>query len=111
MTQKSRICKDMCVYEIRFAGGVEQDLGKLRAYDRRKILDAIEGQLLHRPTTPSRHRKLLVNLVPPWTADPPIWELRVGDHRVFYEVAEEESVVYVRAIRVKRAGKRTEDIR
>ena len=57
-----------------------------------------------------RLRKLLINLVSPWTADPPIWELRVGDHRVFYDVAEEEGVVYVRAIRRKRAGKRTEDI-
>ena len=57
-----------------------------------------------------RLRKLLINLVPPWTADPPIWELRVGDHRVFYDVAEEEGVVCVRAIRRKRAGKRTEDI-
>ena len=105
-----RTCKYMCVYEIRFAAGVEQDLRRLKAYDRRRIVDTIEEQLPHQPTTPSRHRKLLINLVPPWTADPPIWELRVGEHRVFYDVAEEEGVVYIRAIRVKRAGRRTEDI-
>jgi hypothetical protein len=29
---------------------------------------------------------------------------------VFYDVAPEEGVVYVRAIRLKRAGKRMEDI-
>ena len=100
----------MCVYEIRFAAGVEQDLRGLKTYDRRRVLDAIAEQLPSQTTIPSRHRKLLINLVPPWTADPPIWELRVGDHRVFYDVAEEEGVVYVRAIRLKRAGKRTEDI-
>ena len=100
----------MCVYEIRFAEGVEQDLRRIKAYDRRRVLDGIEEQLPHQPTIPSRHRKLLINLVPPWSADPPIWELRVGDHRVFYDVAEEDGVVYVRAVRLKRAGKRTEDI-
>ena len=83
---------------------------RLKAYDRRRALDAIAEQLPYQATIPSRHRKLLINLVPPWTADPQIWELRVGDHRVFYDVAEEEGVVYVRAIRRKRAGKRTEDI-
>jgi len=75
-----------------------------------RILDAIEKPLPHQATTPSRHRKLMVNLVPPWAADLPIWELRVGTHRVFYDVAPEEGIVYVRAIRLKRAGKRTEEI-
>ena len=98
------------MYEIRFAAGVEQDLRRLKAYDRGRILDAIVEQLPYQATTPSRHRKLLVNLVPPWAADPPIWELRVGAYRVFYDVASKEGVVYVRAIRLKRAGKRTEDI-
>ena len=46
----------------------------------------------------------------PWTAEPPIWELRVGDYRVFYDVAPAEQVVYVRAVRRKPAGKTTEDI-
>jgi mRNA-degrading endonuclease RelE of RelBE toxin-antitoxin system len=100
----------MGVYEIRFAAGVEQDLRRLKAYDRGRILDAIEEQLPHQATTPSRHRKLLINLVPPWAAAPPIWELRVGAHRVFYDVAPKEGVVYVRAIRLKRGGKRTEEI-
>ncbi len=100
----------MSVYEIRFAEGVEQDLKGLTAYRRRVILDAIEAQLHAEPTTPTRTRKLLVNLVPPWTAEPPIWELRVGDYRVFYDVSEPDTTVFVRAIRRKRPGKRTEEI-
>lgn len=100
----------MVMYRIRFAKDVEKDLRKLPAYHRRKVLDAIEIHLLDRPTTPTRNRKPLVNLIPPWTAEPPIWELRVGDYRVLYDVSEEERVVYVRAVRRKPRGKTTEEI-
>lgn len=82
----------------------------MTAYHRGKVLEAIGTQLVSEPAIPTRNRKPLVNLIPPWTADPPIWELRVGDYRVFYDVSDEESVVYVRAIRRKPRGIRTEDI-
>ena len=98
----------MC--EIRFSKDVEKDLKKLTAYNRVRVLDQIETQLLKEPTVPTRNRKLLVNLIPPWTATPPIWELRVGEYRVFYDVSAEEAVVYVRAIRGKPPGKTTEEI-
>ncbi|MGB4781205.1 type II toxin-antitoxin system RelE family toxin [Candidatus Methylomirabilis sp.] len=55
-------------------------------------------------------QKMLVNLVPPWDAVPPIWELRVGEYRVFYDVSEEDKTVFVRAIRRKLPGKGTEEI-
>jgi hypothetical protein len=45
----------MCVYEIRFATGVGRDLKRLNAYDRGRILDAIEKQLPYQATIPSRH--------------------------------------------------------
>jgi len=51
-----------------------------------------------------------MNLIPPWDAVPPIWELRVGGYRVFYDVSEEGKTVYVRAIRRKPAARRTEEI-
>ena len=100
----------MFVYEIRFSKDVEKDLKKLTAYNRARVLDQIETQLLKEPTVPTRNRKLLVNLIPSWTATPPIWELRVGEYRLFYDVSEGEAVVYVRAIREKPAGKTTEEI-
>jgi mRNA-degrading endonuclease RelE of RelBE toxin-antitoxin system len=40
----------------------------------------------------------------------PIWELRVGEYRVFYDVSRSESVVYVPAVRKKARGTKTEDI-
>jgi len=100
----------MGVYEIRFAEDVEKDLRKLSAYHRRTVLDTIEIQLHTEPTTETRNRKQLASLVLPWTAEPPIWELRVGEHRVFYDVSEDEHVVYVRAVRKKRPGRTTEEI-
>lgn len=89
---------------------VEEDLKKIRAYHRNQIVDAIEEQLAYTPETPTKNRKLLENLIPPWKSVPPIWELRVGEYRVFYDVTPTESVVYVRAIRRKPRQAKTEDI-
>ena len=104
------ICNHICVYEIRFATDVEDDLKRVRVHDRRRILDSIEVQLSHQPTVATRNRKILVDLTPAWEANPPIWELRVGAYRVFYDVDEDRSEVYVRAVREKPPDQRTEDI-
>lgn len=100
----------MCVYQIRFAEDVEDDLAKIPVYYRNRIMDAVERQRAHTPDTPTRHRKLLSKLIPPWEAVLPVWELRVGDYRVFYDASNEEDVVYVRAVRKKPPGRKTEDI-
>jgi mRNA-degrading endonuclease RelE of RelBE toxin-antitoxin system len=98
------------MYAIRFAVDVTTNLKKLSAYRRKILLEAIETQLSYEPTSPTKNRKLLVNLIPPWEAASLIWELRVGEYRVFYDVSEVEETVYVRAIRRKPPGKRTEEI-
>jgi mRNA-degrading endonuclease RelE of RelBE toxin-antitoxin system len=100
----------MCVFGIRFAEGVEQDLRSIRIYYRNQILDAIEEQLAHEPDTRTRNRKLLENLIPPCQTVAPIWELRAGEYRVLYDLFPTESVVYVRAVRRKPRGTKTEDI-
>lgn len=97
-------------FEIFVAEGVKEDLRALRAYDRRIVLDAIEAQLTHAPTVSTKRRKLLRNLTPPFDAIPPIWQLRVGTFRVFYDVEEVAHRVYVRAIRRKAAHQQTEEI-
>jgi mRNA-degrading endonuclease RelE of RelBE toxin-antitoxin system len=104
------ICEDMCVFAIRFAEGVEEDLRKTRIYYRNGILDGIEEQLAHEPVFRTKNRKLLENLIPPLQTVTPVWELRVGDYRVFYDVFSNRSVVYVRAVRRKPRGTKTEDI-
>jgi mRNA-degrading endonuclease RelE of RelBE toxin-antitoxin system len=98
------------MFRIRSAKGVINDLKRLRIYDRKKIVEAIENQLREEPDKPTRNRKLLVNLIPPWTAELPVWELRVGEYRIFYDVSVEDETVYIRAVRKKPPGKRTEEI-
>lgn len=100
----------IAVYTIEYATGVARDLRHLAAYQRRLILDRIEQQLLHHPEVPTRNRKPLFGLEPPWEHDEPVWELRIGEHRVFYDVDDAEGRVVVRAIRHKPPGKTTEEI-
>jgi len=104
------ICNNTCVYEIEFSRSVEKDLAGFRAFDRARILKAIEEQLSGEPCVETRNRKVLVNLIPPFEAVPPLWELRIGECRVFYDVHDTDGIVYVRAIRRKPPHKMTEEI-
>ena len=98
------------MFQIWFAESVERDLRTIPVYYRNQILDPIEEQLVHEPETATRNRKLLENLNPPWQTVEPIWELRVGEYRMFYDVSLAESIVYVLAVRKKPRGTKTEDI-
>jgi mRNA-degrading endonuclease RelE of RelBE toxin-antitoxin system len=82
-------------YNIEFSEDAERHLSLLTARDRAILLGAIEEQLTHQPTEATRRRKLL-------RANPLArWELRVGDHRVFYNVDEAGELVTLIAIGVK----------
>ena len=98
------------MYKIEYAEGITGDLGKLRAYDRKRILDRLERQLRYELAKKSKNRKPLPGLIPPWEYIEPVWELRVGEYRVFYDVDEESSLVMIRAIRHKPLHKTTEEI-
>jgi len=98
------------MYEIEYAEGVVDDLVDLRVYQRKQILEHIEVQLTHQPTQQTRNKKILVGLIPPWEYVEPVWELRVGEYRVFYDVDEDASIVAIRAIRHKPLHKTTEEI-
>lgn len=98
------------MYRIEFAENVFDDLKQMRAFERRQILDEIDVQLQHEPLKQTRNRKPLVGLSPSWEHVPPIWELRVGEWRVFYDVSSADALVMVRAIRHKPPNRRTEEI-
>ncbi len=98
------------MYEILFSEDVAGDLGRVSANQRARILGRIEVQLRHAPTRQSRNRKILVGLVPPWEHVDPVWELRIGEYRVFYDVDESRSTVIIRAIRRKPPHRTTEEI-
>lgn len=89
------------MFEIRLARGALGDLKRLRGHERARIVAEIERRLANHPRAPSRNRKELTALVPPWEHVAPVWELRVGDHRIFYDVDALARVVVVRAIRHK----------
>jgi mRNA-degrading endonuclease RelE of RelBE toxin-antitoxin system len=98
------------VYEIVYAGGVEDDLRRLSARNRARVLDKMEEQLQHEPTKETRRKKLLVGLKPPWEHENPTRELRVGEYRVFYDVDEGQQRVMIRLIVRKPPHKTTEEI-
>jgi mRNA-degrading endonuclease RelE of RelBE toxin-antitoxin system len=98
------------VYSIRYSPGVEDDLKRIKVFLRRQIIDAIDKQLSHVPTRTTKKRKILHGLIPPFDSDPPVWQLSVGEYRVFYDVDEVETIVYIRAVRHKPPHKTTEDV-
>ena len=97
-------------YTIEYAEGVADDLAVLRASERKRVIDSIEKQLTHEPMRETRNRKMLRGLVPPWEHVEPVWELRIAQFRIFYDVVLATDAVTIRAIRRKPPHKTTEDI-
>jgi hypothetical protein len=52
----------------------------------------------------------LAGLIPPFEAVAPVWQLSVGEHRIFYDVSADAEKVHVRAVRRKPAHRTTEEI-
>lgn len=98
------------MFNIEYGEGVVEDLKGISASKRKRILDKMDEQLLHEPSVETRNKKIIEGLEPPWEHEKPIWELRVGEFRVFYDVNEEEGRVVVRAVRHKPPHKTTEEI-
>ena len=72
-------------YLVTFAPEAEDDFRRLPAYHRAAVRDAINQHLLHEPTRESKSRiKRLREMARPQ------YRLRVGEIRVFYDVAEGE---------------------
>jgi mRNA-degrading endonuclease RelE of RelBE toxin-antitoxin system len=89
----------LTVFTIRFSEDAERHLKGFSAREQRIITDAIEEQLTHQPTVPTRNRKQL-------RPNPlSTWELRVQQFRVLYSVDAEIVTVYVVAIAGKDGNK------
>jgi mRNA-degrading endonuclease RelE of RelBE toxin-antitoxin system len=101
---------DPMAYKILVHERASEELDSLRVYDQRRIVDAIEEQLSHQPGLSTRRRKCLESFAPSFEHVAPVWELRVGAFRVFYDVDAGSQLVHVRAIRSKEPGQNTEDI-
>jgi mRNA-degrading endonuclease RelE of RelBE toxin-antitoxin system len=89
------------LYTIRFTDGALLELGRLSIHDRNRILDETARHLTYEPALATRRKKVIEGLKAPWDQIGPIWQLRVGDFRVFYDVLEDKKTVWVRAVRWK----------
>jgi mRNA-degrading endonuclease RelE of RelBE toxin-antitoxin system len=87
-------------YAIEFAESVRTQLRYLNARQRTLIFASIEKQLVHQPLAETINRKFL-------RPNPiALWELHIGNLRVFYEVtADEPDVVKILAIGQKKGNK------
>jgi mRNA-degrading endonuclease RelE of RelBE toxin-antitoxin system len=100
----------MSSFDIQITDLAADELRAIRPYDRRRIVQEIHGQLERQPSVATKNRKRLDSAVPDFEHVPPVWELRVGEFRVFYDVDEAMRTVAIRAVRRKRQDQTTEDI-
>jgi mRNA-degrading endonuclease RelE of RelBE toxin-antitoxin system len=85
-------------------------LQAIKPFHRRPIVEAIDEQLAHEPTVETTNRKLLAGLHADFEHDEPVWELRVGQYRVYYDVNSDSMTVVIRAVREKPPHVTTEQI-
>jgi mRNA-degrading endonuclease RelE of RelBE toxin-antitoxin system len=97
-------------FSVQIMPSALEELKAVHVFYRRQIAQAIREQLVHQPTVVTRNRKLLEDPRPSFECDPPLWELRVGAFRVFYDVDDSAQIVFVRAVREKPPHADTEDI-
>ncbi len=82
-------------YRIAFSRDSLSHLQEFTAREQKIIRDALVEQLSYEPLVPTRNRK---EMRPNQLA---VWELRISEFRVYYDVDEEESIVDIRAIGIK----------
>jgi mRNA-degrading endonuclease RelE of RelBE toxin-antitoxin system len=83
-------------YEIVWDTAAMEELSGLRAFKRRIVVATVEEQLRDQAETETNHRKPLrepVDELPDGS-----WELRIGDLRVFYWIANPGTAVVLRVI-------------
>jgi mRNA-degrading endonuclease RelE of RelBE toxin-antitoxin system len=88
------------MFELVYTVGAVEELEELRAFDRARLLDAIADGLARDPLTMSRRKKRL-----DLDGGTSVFQLRVGEYRVFYDVELTELRVIV--LHVRRKGRRT----
>jgi mRNA-degrading endonuclease RelE of RelBE toxin-antitoxin system len=109
------------MYDIRWDQEAKEDMEglKIRAHEVADIVDTVDDQLTHQPERPSKRKKIIRPEEPlPFEHLEPVWQLRAGEFRIFYDVsppepeeAEEfDGIVRIRAVRHKPPHKTTKEI-
>jgi mRNA-degrading endonuclease RelE of RelBE toxin-antitoxin system len=97
------------MFALVFAALAREHLDELRPFERNRVLDAIAEQLPSSPNVATAKRKMLIGATPSFEHVPPVWQLRVGDYRVIYDVDVRGRVVVVRAV-LRKGNKTTGEI-
>lgn len=97
-------------FDLIIAPSALRELNSFKPFVRRQIRDVIEQQLPFEPDKTTRNRKMLAVEQADFDFTPPLWELRVGDHRIFYDIDLNAQTVYVRAIRIKPPHSTTDQV-
>jgi mRNA-degrading endonuclease RelE of RelBE toxin-antitoxin system len=97
-------------FSIEIVPSAVAELQEIAVFWRRRIVQVIDEQLVSQPVVSTRNRKLLGDPRTSFECEPPIWELRVGRYRVFYDVDEVARIVFIRAVREKPPHANTEQI-
>jgi mRNA-degrading endonuclease RelE of RelBE toxin-antitoxin system len=97
------------MYDIEFTADAHKDLQWFTVREQREIVNGINTQLLYEPTITTTNRK---QLKPNQIA---VWELRIGEFRVLYNVDEIVRIVEIQRIGEKRGNRfffrgRSEDV-
>ena len=100
----------MHMWVLRYSRSFVEELRRVPAHERSRIRDAIVKQLTTAPATMTKHKKQIIDLTAPFEAEPPIWQLSVGEWRIFYDVDGTTNQVFVRALRQKPPHLTTKDI-
>lgn len=97
-------------FAIEIVPSALDELKRIKAFYRQQIRNAINQQLTNQPTVETRNRKRLPGAKPDFEHVLPLWQLRVRQFRVFYDVNEDRHVVSIRAVREKPLHTSTEEI-
>jgi hypothetical protein len=97
-------------FRIEFSRVSKLEFEALRVFDQRRVLDAMKGKLSIDPDVETRDKKCLGTEAANFPYVPPLWELKVGGIRVFYEVERDSAMVYVHAVRRKPPDKTTAEV-
>ena len=82
-------------YDIEISNRAIDELEQFRPFDRRPVVNAIR-MLAHQAETVTRNRRPLREPLDDLPAA--VWELRIGKHRVFYEIRDRATVRVLRVI-------------
>ena len=98
-------------WTIDFLPDADAELRELRLFDQKRIVDGILEQLSQQPDQETRNRKCLGDrLTANFDFVPPLWELRIGEYRVFYGIETPTRIVVIHAVRMKPPTKTTSEV-